>query len=112
MRGTPGAGSFDLCHQGLALGEQLVAEAQYPHRGFAFGALQNQAAVFLPEQAEPLQLLLDGRAGGIVIQGEEVALEARQALVELLVGLFHPHVGADHQVALGDALAEHALHAR
>ena len=73
------------------------------------GRAQGQLPIVLPELAGAVQLLADGGGGGVIVEGLLVAFEAGQALVQLLVGNIRADLAAEHQVTLGNALAEHAL---
>ncbi len=103
--------ALDFLNQSLALSEEALGQAQQLGRLLAVRAAQRQLAVLVPGLGSLVEGLADAVAGRIVAQQLGVFLEAGDAAVELAGGEVDAGIGADHQVILGNALAEHALHA-
>jgi len=103
--------ALDLLHQRFALAEKALGQAQQLGRLFAIRLGQGQLAILMPGLRGVFQRLADNIVGGVLVEQLGVLLDAGNAAVELAGGKIDAGIGADHQVTLGDALAEHALHA-
>ena len=87
------------------------ARPQQFRRLFAIRPTQGELAILGPGLGGLLQRLAHAVAGRVFIQQLGVFLDAGDAAVELAGSEVDTGFAADHQIVLGDALAEHALHA-
>ncbi len=102
---------LDQLHQLFVLLQGLFAELQNLQRTLLVGAGQHGFAVTLPGFAGLAQRGAYRRGRCVFLQQLAVGFEVGDALVELDDGDLRPRFGTQHQVTLGDTLAQHALHA-